>query len=396
MGYKPWDERHLNAEKMPSTGSKLSVTECVDLALDVSLLGLGQVSPNPLVGTVAVDKDHCFIAMGAHEKYGEAHAEVNLLNKIKKEGLEKKLEGATLYVTLEPCSHQGKTPSCALELIRYPIKKVVYGLKDPNLKVNGKGLSILEKHNIIYELNQRMAVGAQYLLSPFIHAQSSKNPFIAAKVASSLNGVIAKEESVNFPITGSRAKEYGHWLRAFYDGIVIGSRTLILDNPRLNVRHSKLDLRSPQKVVWDLSGKALFYYKDRSLKLMEDKSKIYWVMDKSVLKSLESSFRKEWESKGVDFIALNESDRDFTQVLGVLKGAGIYSLLLEGGAGLWGQFLSRKLVSKIHFFQSNAVFSGENFLHWNEYITKECNMKLVGTDVTLLGNDVLLESEINY
>lgn len=173
-------------------------------ALELAKQGKGAVSPNPLVGCVIVDKDGNKIGEGYHRKFGEAHAEVNAVESVKDP---KALKGATVYVTLEPCSHHGKTPPCAMMLAKLPIYRVVVAMKDPNPEVDGKGILHLRNKGIEVEIGV-LQEEAEKLNEFFIHHQTFGRPFITLKIAQTADGYLAAADGESQWITG---KNPGNW-----------------------------------------------------------------------------------------------------------------------------------------------------------------------------------------
>ncbi|MFH2105537.1 MAG: bifunctional diaminohydroxyphosphoribosylaminopyrimidine deaminase/5-amino-6-(5-phosphoribosylamino)uracil reductase RibD, partial [Parcubacteria group bacterium] len=205
-------------------------------ALLLAQQGDGQVSPNPLVGAVLV-RNGKIIGEGYHRRYGGAHAEVNAIRNAVRKGNRAKIKGATMYVTLEPCCHQGQTPPCVDEIIKQKISRVVVTLaQDPNPLVKGRGISKLRQHGVKVETGL-MKKEAQQLNSPFIKFMSTGFPFIILKVGMSLDGKITHPRHKY--ITNQQSLEQVHAIRNNVDGILVGVNTVIKDNPRLNVRFKK-------------------------------------------------------------------------------------------------------------------------------------------------------------
>ena len=251
---KPLDEIY-HEYKEPEIGVVLSPDQCMDLAWQVAWQGLGYVGLNPLVGAVAVDKEHRFLGAACHEKIGQNHAEVNLVEKINQRNLNSSLKDATIYVTLEPCSHFGKTPPCAELLSKLPIKKVVYGCKDYNPKVNGKGVAHLLSQDISVEQFHDCS-RLDELVKHHLWFLNYKTPYIGLKAAVTFNGILARLGDRRPQISCQRSLEYGHWLRLRYDSILVGKNTVIYDNPILNIRHVKTE-KVPLRIVVDPQGQAL-------------------------------------------------------------------------------------------------------------------------------------------
>ena len=217
---------------MPQLNTVLADTQCMDIAYQIAWQGCGAVSTNPLVGAVAVDSKQSFLKAAAHLQRGKAHAEVNLVEALKRDQLLSRLKGGCIYVTLEPCCHTGLTPPCTSLLKNLAPISVKYGCKDPNPLVAGRGISELLKADI--KVSQIKTTGLTKLLEHFQWYLKNRRPFVGIKVATSLNGIIAKRETQEIDYR-RRARSYGHWLRLHYDSILIGANTLIQDNPSLNI-----------------------------------------------------------------------------------------------------------------------------------------------------------------
>lgn len=204
--------------------------------------GEGKVSPNPMVGCIVV-KDGEIIATGCHEQYGGYHAERNALLRCKEDP-----EGAELYVNLEPCCHYGKTPPCTEIIIEKKIRKVYVGCLDPNPKVAGKGIKILQEHGILVETGI-LEQECRALNEVFFHYMETKLPFLAMKYAMTLDGKIACETGDSKWVTGEEARAYVHRLRNRYRGIMAGIGTVLADDPLLNCRME--GGRDPIRIICD-------------------------------------------------------------------------------------------------------------------------------------------------
>ena len=202
-----------------------------------------------------VDAAHRFLAVGAHLDYGHSHAEVNVFDKLPQGA---RLKNATLYVTLEPCSHNGKTPACATMLLGRSLRKIVVASLDPNPLVNGQGRKILENSGCLFEVSSKFAEMASDLHESFIWNIQHSLPFIGLKAAVSMDGLASRSGASRAWITGVRSRSYGHWLRMRYEGIVVRLENGQQDNPKLNVRRPDLPrCRSPHRIVLDPAGQGL-------------------------------------------------------------------------------------------------------------------------------------------
>ena len=218
-------------------GDHLSADQAMQLAIDVASGGASFVSPNPLVGCVVVDQQHRFLAFGFHHKYGEHHAEVDALLKLTSE----ELKNSIFYVTLEPCAHQGKTGSCAQRLALLPLDKVIFGLIDPNPLVAGQGAAILKNAGKeVLEYQGPLKNDLNELCEVFLKNYIQKKLFVAAKVATSLDGQIALKTGESQWITSPASRSYVHELRSYYDAVLVGRKTIEIDNPSLDIRHPQI------------------------------------------------------------------------------------------------------------------------------------------------------------
>ncbi|MBC7400121.1 MAG: bifunctional diaminohydroxyphosphoribosylaminopyrimidine deaminase/5-amino-6-(5-phosphoribosylamino)uracil reductase RibD, partial [Mucilaginibacter sp.] len=217
--------------------------------LDLAALGLGKVSPNPMVGAVIVHDDQ-IIGEGYHQQYGQAHAEVDAVNDAlsKFDNAEELFKQATIYVSLEPCAHYGKTPPCADLLIKHRFAKVVIGCRDPFDKVDGKGIEKLQAAGI------EVMVGVledecKWLNRRFFTRVQKQRPYVILKWAQTTDGFFAPDDNKQFWITGPESRKLVHKWRGEEDAILVGKNTVLTDNPQLSVRFG--DGRSPKRVVID-------------------------------------------------------------------------------------------------------------------------------------------------
>ncbi|RQD69862.1 MAG: bifunctional diaminohydroxyphosphoribosylaminopyrimidine deaminase/5-amino-6-(5-phosphoribosylamino)uracil reductase RibD, partial [Tindallia sp. MSAO_Bac2] len=196
------------------------------LALDLARQGLGSTSPNPVVGAVIV-KNGEILGTGYHQAAGSPHAEIHAL-----QNAGERAEGATLYVTLEPCVHHGKTPPCTDRIIEAGIKKVVISMVDPNPLVSGSGVKALEEGGIKVKIGV-LEDKARILNEVFIKYITTGLPFVTSKSAMSMDGKIATRRGLSRWITSEKSREYAHQVRNQVDGIMVGIGTVLADDPRL-------------------------------------------------------------------------------------------------------------------------------------------------------------------
>ncbi len=299
-------------------------------ALDLAEMGRGNVSPNPMVGCVIVCNDK-IIGEGYHIKYGEAHAEVNAINSVKDKSL---LPFSTVYVTLEPCSHFGKTPPCVDLLIKENVAEVIICNSDPFHEVNGKGIEKLNQAGIKVQLNTLSPKG-EWLNKRFFTLLVKKRPYIILKWAESADGFIAEQNGKPVTISGGFAQMHSHKWRAEEDAIMVGSQTVLNDNPTLSVRH--WSGTNPTRII-------LFPEIDSSIS--------YNVLDHSV-KTIVFSKNENSIDGNLEFIKIQKNN--LAQILETLQERKIQSLIVEGGARLHQLFIDQGIFDEIRIFKSKKV-----------------------------------------
>jgi diaminohydroxyphosphoribosylaminopyrimidine deaminase/5-amino-6-(5-phosphoribosylamino)uracil reductase len=299
-------------------------------ALDLAKMGLGNVSPNPMVGCVIVYDDK-IIGEGFHIKYGEAHAEVNAINSVKDKSL---LPSSTVYVSLEPCSHFGKTPPCVDLLIKEKVAKVVICNSDPFHEVNGKGIEKLKNAGIKVQLNVLLPKG-EWLNRRFFTSQEKIRPYIILKWAESADGYIADKNNKPVKISGDFAQIHSHKWRVEEDAIMVGSKTIQNDNPTLTVRHWSGN--NPTRII-------LFPELDSRIS--------YNVLDHSV-KTIVFNNKENSIEGNLEFIKIQKNN--LAQILEFLHDRRIQSLIVEGGSRLHQLFIDKDIFDEIRVFKSKKV-----------------------------------------
>ena len=250
---------------------QVTVLEAMKLAIAEARKGAPFVSPNPMVGCVVLDSAGNFLSSGYHKIYGSAHAEVNALAGL----ISEQLKDAHVVVTLEPCAHQGKTPSCAKTLAALSIKKITYGLIDPNPLVAGKGADILKSAGKDVVLFSELQTELEELCEIFLMNQRKQKIFVAIKVATSLDGQMALQSGESQWITGEAAREHAHYLRSCYDAVMVGAGTIQKDNPSLNVRHPEVK-KENKVVILDPQGLQLKNFSQLRVSQTHDSKNIFW------------------------------------------------------------------------------------------------------------------------
>ena len=326
----------------------------MERAFELAKKGEGFVSPNPLVGAVIV-KDGKIIGEGYHAAFGEDHAEVMAID-----SASDNVEGADLYVNLEPCSHYGKTPPCSLKVIRSGIKRVFIANTDPNPKVAGGGISQLEDKDIeIYE--GLLAEEGRKLNESFFHYMEKKRPFYNLKVAQTIDGYIAAPGGDARWISGEKSREYAHYLRHKLDAVLVGRGTAELDDPQLTVRHLNGDVSQPTRVILDsnlkISLKAKLFKEARRGGHLSDII-IFTGPDVDAVKK--SRFQ---ELPGVRIIelALNDNNQlDLNDLSQKLINFDLINIMIEGGSRLNYSFLKAGLLDKYYIFISPKILGGDD------------------------------------
>lgn len=301
-------------------------------ALELAQLGLGAVSPNPMVGCVIVHKDK-IIGEGWHQKFGGPHAEVNAINDVKDQPL---LPESTVYVSLEPCSHFGKTPPCADLLIKHQVKKVVIGQLDVNPLVKGKGLQKLDEAGIQVEYGVLENEG-KILNKRFFIAMEKRRPYIILKWAETADGFIARKNFDSKWISSDHSRKLVHKWRSEEDAVLVGTNTAHYDNPKLNVRD--WSGKDPVRVVID-----------KSLRLTLD----LHLFDKSIA-TICYNLEKDSEEKNLTLVKLKEENFLPTLISDLFK-RNIYSLFVEGGTAIINELIKNRVWDEARVFKSDQIF----------------------------------------
>ncbi len=367
---------------------KINPTEFMREAFNEAIKGKGQVSPNPLVGAIIVLNDK-IIGRGFHQKYGGNHAEVNAINDAKKNGYD--LVGASIYINLEPCSHlDKKTPPCAPLLVQEKFKEVYISNLDPNPKVSGAGIKLLEESGIIVHLGILESDGLK-LNEVFFKAMTKKMPFVHLKMAQTIDGKIASLSGESKYISSVESLKYVHELRNDYDAVLIGKNTLVKDNPSLTVRHLDRNISQPLRIVM-----AKIKELDLGLNLFSDeyrRNTVIVTTSNDLNQNLEMA--QKIEQKGISLLGLKEGENGQVDLLSFLKtlySLKVYSILLEGGPTLASYFLKEKLVDKITIVTAPYIL-GEGLSTFSNLGFNDLNSKIeiFNIDRFNLGKDQILE-----
>jgi diaminohydroxyphosphoribosylaminopyrimidine deaminase/5-amino-6-(5-phosphoribosylamino)uracil reductase len=357
----------------------------MQMALSQASKGLGKVNPNPLVGAVIV-RGNNVIGSGYHEQFGGPHAEINAI----RNAIES-VEGVTMYVTLEPCSHYGKTPPCADALIKAGISKVVIAMADPNPLVSGKGIERLKENGIEVEVGV-LETEAQELNRIFIKFIQTKLPYVVMKTAMSLDGKIATTTGHSQWISSPESRQYVHGLRNELKGIMVGVNTVITDDPELTTRLNGETGRNPIRIVVDSKGRIPL-----SARMLKDGA------TNPVIIATTSGFPEEkkmfLEGSGHKVLTLAERNGkvDLNQLMIELGRLGIDGILLEGGGTLNESALKCGIVDEIRFILAPLLLGGREAITPIEgagFNTIDEGIRLHHMTTNRIGDDILITGRV--
>lgn len=354
------------------------------LALEHAKKGRGKVNPNPMVGAVIV-KNEKIIGIGYHEFFGGAHAEVNAFK-----NSTENVEGGTMYVTLEPCSHYGKTPPCVDKIIEKKIKRVVVGSLDPNPLVAGKGIKKLKDVGIEVEIGvlEKECIELNEIFMKYI---KTKKPFVVLKCAMSLDGKICTRDGESKWITGKEARAHVHETRNILSGIMVGVDTVIKDNPKLTSRIA--GGKNPIRIVVDstpriplASNVLIDEFKDKTIIATTDYA------DKEKIKDI--------ENLGVKVLVVKSKGKkvNLNNLMSRLGEMNIDSILLEGGGTLNFSALKEGIVDKVQIYIAPKIIGGSLAKtpvegEGIDKLKEAFNLK--DLKVSLLGNDIFIEGYLS-
>ncbi len=355
-------------------------------ALELAKMGEGFTSPNPAVGSVIV-KNGRIVGEGYHHRAGEPHAEVEAIRDAGDQA-----KGATIYVTLEPCNHQGRTPPCTQAIIDAGISKVVYAVGDSNPLVDGSG------HRRLLDAGLQVERGpfeseARHLNRFFFHHMATKRPYVIAKFASSLDGKIATYTGQSQWITGGAARKQGHQLRHVVDAILVGAGTAVADNPRLTTRLAQEKVSHPIRIVLDSTGRVPI-----NSTLFDPTLPSKTIV--ATTSQMPSTHRTALEEKDVEVWELPTTEQGQVQIESLLDRLGensIQSLLVEGGSEVLGTFFEEDRVQEVWAFVAPMIIGGQDApepVGGLGFASLAQASRLQSTSIAPVGDDFLIKGVI--
>lgn len=398
-------------------GLRMNIAQAMKMAAQQAELGLEQTSPNPCVGAVILDSKEDLIGIGYHKKYGGPHAEVEAFQSVYNQGLVDsnadlfKVGPFSVFVTLEPCAHEGKTPSCAKMLAAHPLSKVIYLLKDPNALVSGQGHKILEdvgiktycvedilaskrgslnlqdeniKLILKYKKEFKKIIKQQrHLNRHFLHAMTSERPYVTLKWAQTLDCCLGNKytftegsnDTQRLLITNSEVQKEVHHLRACHDIVMVGHNTILNDNPQLTNRIGSSRLKENKIAILDIHLDVLQKKEDLNIFKYHSKENLIFI-------TLNKTDTSLYEKEGYQFIKVSpildksEQDMDLRLVLETLKKQQkINSVFVEGGAMTLTEFIKQGLFNEIYLYIAPKIIFKKvavrlNPLLWFKFLIK--------------------------
>ena len=349
--------------------------------LALAVLGEGTASPNPLVGCVVVKGD-AVVGRGFHRGAGEPHAEALALSEAGADAA-----GATLYVNLEPCAHQGRTAPCAEAIVRARIARVVAAISDPNPVVDGRGFLALRNAGIVVTTGV-LAAEARAVNGPFLSTHERRRPFVTLKAAQSLDGRIAASGGSTTWITGTAARRYAHRLRFRHDAVLAGAGTIRADDPLLTVRLSGVTasrLRVVLAPTLGVSPLANVFLRERP---DAKRPRVYVASDCD-----ETEIARFGDAADIIRVATNTFGLDLPGVLADLVNVGVESILVEGGGATSGAFLCQGLVDEVVLFIAHSLLGANDatpVVALPAAAKPGSGWRVAGATVVPLGRDLVL------
>jgi diaminohydroxyphosphoribosylaminopyrimidine deaminase/5-amino-6-(5-phosphoribosylamino)uracil reductase len=351
----------------------------MDRALFLAGRGRGKTSPNPMVGAVVVSPDGIVVGSGFHERAGEAHAEVRAL-----EMAGDRAKGATLYCTLEPCSHVGRTGPCAVRIVEAGVTRVVGSIADPNPLVSGRGFAYLRAHGVAVDVGLG-AEAAATLNQPFLTLMREGRPFVVMKAAVSLDGCMAAAPGVRTMLTSAPANRHAHAVRAEVDAIGVGVGTVLADDPLLTARGPHRE-RPLVRVIFDRTLRT-----SPHARVLSTRAAGPVIIVTTERGASRAQARRRLEDAGAD-IDVSEGP-ELASALRRLGARQVGSLLLEGGATLHRAAWTEQVVDFVRLYVSPKILgpSAVRFLNGCTFYSTELHHRIVEP----LGPDVLIEGYVH-
>ena len=353
----------------------------LDRAYELAERGIGNTSPNPPVGAVIV-RGETIVGEGYHHRAGDAHAEVNAID-----AAGDAARGATLYVSLEPCNHTGRTPPCTDAIERAGLARVVAGTHDPNPQTNGAGIAQLREQKIAVDVLDEPRAGA--LVEPFARAVRSHRPYVSLKLAVSLDGFVASKPGVQEWLTGEEAREFVRELRIAHDAAAVGAGTVRVDNPQLTVRPTHRRSHDYVRVV--IAEMAAVDPASAIFKPEKNYAKTI------VLAPAGARDRFAPLEKVADVVYCGEADAarlNLAAGLHALRDRGISSLLCEGGPTVAGHLLTEGLVDRFHWIVAPRFLRGPAAVP--AFTSGAITNRLQFDRVEALGADALISGIVHH
>ncbi len=356
------------------------------LALREAAKGLGRTSPNPCVGAVIV-KDGQVLGKGYHKKAGTPHAEIHALR-----NPTASVQGATLYVTLEPCNHTGRTPPCSRAVLESGIARVVIGMTDPNPLVNGGGIEFL-RNNRIEVISGVLEQECAALNYPFVNYITKGTPWVIMKAGVSLDGRLNYQAGQSGWITGEQSLRAVHKLRNTVDAILVGRKTVEIDNPSLTTRLGRGSAKDPIRIILDTDLASPIASRVYHL---DSKAPTWIVCATDAPEAKKAAFQE----MGIRLLMLPRVEKgvNLRSLLKVLGQENICSLLVEGGATVHGAFLSEKLFDYAYLFYA-PLFAGSQgvpLIDGYQVQHRDVAPYLTGLSYKRLGDDIMLSGKVCY
>ena len=354
-------------------------------ALELAKKGEGYVEPNPMVGCVLVQNEQV-IGQGYHTQFGHLHAEIEAIRSASAD-----LTGAVCYVTLEPCSHYGKTPPCVEAILQTGIRRVVVAMRDPNPQVNGRGIQMLQKAGVAV-IEHVLEEESRWLNAPYLTLLEKNRPWIHAKWAMTLDGKLAAKTNDSRWISCGESRKVVHQLRSRMDAIIIGAGTARCDDPMLTVRlneSERLGNKIPCRVVLDRSGS--LSPKTRLIRTARETPVLI------VTETHDTEIVQQWEKSGCEVLRLYRQEDSLRLLLENFALRRWTHVLLEGGRHIFGTFFDAQCIDEVHAFIAPKLIGGESAIPaiGGEGLEKIFSAaRIESPEVKLTGQDIYIRGRI--